>query len=58
MVCKSTKDLENKVIDEFENIMYDTQNLSQRASMSSRNGLINEKNFKFMEKIPGEIKIG
>ena len=37
--------------------MYDTEYLSQRAIMSSRNDLINEKNFKFMEKIPGEMKI-
>ena len=36
--------------------MYDAEYLSQRAIMSPRNDLINEKNFKFMEKIPGEMK--
>ena len=37
--------------------MYDAEYLSQRAIMSSRNDLINEKNFKFMEKLPGEMTI-
>ena len=37
--------------------MCDAEYLSQRAIMSPRNDLINEKNFEYMEKIPGEMKI-
>ena len=37
--------------------MYDTEYLSQQEMMSPRNDLINEKNFEYMEKIPGEMKI-
>ena len=42
MVCKSTEDFENKMFNEFENNMYDTEYLSQQAIMPSRNDLTNE----------------
>ena len=57
MVCNSTKDLENNVFDDFEKNRNNVKYLSQRAIMSSRNDFINEKNFEFMERIPGEMKI-
>ena len=57
MACTSTEELESKVFDDFEKNMYNTEYLSERAIMSSRNDLINEKNFKFMEKLPGELKV-
>ena len=57
MTCKSTEELEAKVFDDFESNMFDATYLSQRAIMSSKNDLINEKNFKFMEKIPGQMHV-
>ena len=44
LVCKSTRELEDKVFDDFEDNMKDVNYLCQRAIMSTKNDFINEKN--------------
>ena len=58
MVCNSTRELEDKVFDDFEHSMTDINYLCQRAIMSTKNDFINGKKIRFVERIPGEMKIG
>ena len=41
MVCNSTRELEDKVFDDFEDNMKDVNYLCQRAIMSTKNDIIN-----------------
>ena len=57
MVCNDPVELENRVYDNFHSNMTNRDYLEQRAIMSSTNDTIHERNFKFMEKLPGALQI-
>ena len=57
MVCKGPEELEDKVYDDFERNMTNREYLAARSIMSSTNDTIHERNFKFMEKLPGDMQI-
>ena len=57
MVCSNPQELENKVYDNFEENMTNIEYLSQRSIMSSTNDTIQERNFEFIKKLPGDMQI-
>ena len=57
MVCNDPEELENKVYNNFHSNMMNREYLEQRAIMSSTNDTIHERNYKFMEKLPGALQI-
>ena len=57
MVCEGPEKPEDHVYSNFENNMTNREYISERAIMSSTNDTIHERNFKFMEKFPGNMEI-
>jgi ATP-dependent DNA helicase PIF1 len=57
MVCKSERELEDKVYNDFLLNHQDPEYLRTRAIMSSTNDIIQQKNFEMVERLPGEMVI-
>ena len=57
MVCKKTSELEGKVYDNFSENMMNRDYLAQRAIMSSTNDTIHDRNYEFLNRLPGEMEI-
>jgi ATP-dependent DNA helicase PIF1 len=57
MVCKSERELEDKVYNDFLLNHQNPEYLRTRAIMSSTNDIIQQKNFDMVERLPGEMVI-
>lgn len=57
MVCKSHRELEDKVYNDFLLNYQDPEYLKTRAIMSSTNDIIQQQNFEMVERLPGEMVI-
>jgi hypothetical protein len=57
MVCESPEELESRVYNDFERNMTNREYLLQRSIMSSTNDKIHERNYTFIDKLPGEMQI-
>ena len=57
MVCQSPRELEEKVYENSNENMHDADYLFKRAIMSSTNDTIQERNYEFIKRLPGEIEI-
>jgi len=55
MVCKTPKEMEDKVFNNFLHNYNDPEYLKTRAIMSSTNDVIQQKNFEMVERLPGEM---
>ena len=57
MLCDSPEDIESRVYDDFETNMTNKEYLLQRSIMSSTNDTIHDRNYKFIDKLPGQMQI-
>ena len=57
MVCKSPSELEMKFYHNFSENMTNRDHLAQREILPSTNDTIYDRNYKFLDRLPGKMEI-